>query len=657
MIRECLEYLRHETRIFTENSYYFFKNPARKLKFAGRMQTQHMEIRNIAIIAHVDHGKTTITDAIMRQTGMSKDDSATMDSNDLEKERGITIYSKNASVFYNGTKINIVDTPGHADFGSEVERVLRSIDSVLLIVDAQEGPMPQTRFVLKKSLELGLKPIVVINKIDKPAAEPEISQEKVFELFLDLGANDEQLDFEVIYAIGREGIAKRHLDDESKDLTPLLDMILEKVAPTSESAEVPFRMQPFSLAYDNFLGRLAIGRVCEGSVKNGDVFVHPVTDKSGKQISSENINGISNGVKKPDGEIRKGKIIKMFTFEGLERKEVSEAVAGDVVMVAGLPDIYIGETICEKDDQEPLPAIKIDEPTISLNFLVNDSPFAGREGKFVTTKQIRERLEKELEVNVGLKIDFSSSEYYKVYGRGELHIAILLENMRREGYELQVSQPQVIIKEENGKKLEPFEEVTIDVPEKSSGIVIETMAKRKGIMTQMEQRGGQTRMIFEAPTRGILGYRGQFLVDTHGEGIFSSRFIEFRPMVSGIVKRDVGSMISMISGKALGFSLYNLQDRGALYIGPGTEVYEGIVIGNTAKGESMAVNPIKGKNLTNMRSSGADEAIHLTSPLTLSIERGLEVMAEDEYLEITPQSVRLRKQFLTDVERKRAGRA
>jgi GTP-binding protein len=594
----------------------------------------YMEIRNIAIIAHVDHGKTTITDAIMRQTGMAKDEAATMDSNDLEKERGITIYSKNTSVFYNGTKINIVDTPGHADFGSEVERVLRSIDSVLLIVDAQEGPMPQTRFVLKKSLELGLKPIVVINKIDKPAAEPEIAQEKVFELFLDLGASDEQLDFEVIYAIGRDGIAKKHLDDESKDLTPLLDMILEKVAPTSESVEAPFRMQPFSLAYDNFLGRLAIGRVYEGSVKNGDVFI-----------------------KKPDGEIRKGKIIKMFTFEGLERKEVNEAVAGDVVMVAGMPDIYIGETICEKDDQEPLPAIKIDEPTISLNFLVNDSPFAGREGKFVTTKQIRERLEKELEVNVGLKIDFSSSEYYKVYGRGELHIAILLENMRREGYELQVSQPQVIIKEEGGKKLEPFEEVTIDVPEKSSGIVIETMAKRKGIMTQMEQRGSQTRMIFEAPTRGILGYRGQFLVDTHGEGIFSSRFIEFRPMVSGIVKRDVGSMISMIAGKALGFSLYNLQDRGSLYIGPATEVYEGMVIGNTAKGESMAVNPIKGKNLTNMRSSGADEAIHLTPPLVLSIERGLEVMAEDEYLEITPQSVRLRKQFLTDVERKKAGRA
>ena len=437
-----------------------------------------MEIRNIAIIAHVDHGKTTITDAILRQTGMVQDENITMDSNALEQERGITIYSKNTSIFYKDTKINIVDTPGHADFGSEVERVLRSIDSVLLVVDAQEGPMPQTRFVLKKSLELGLKPIVVINKIDKPAAQPEIAQERVFELFLDLGANDEQLDFTTVYAIGKEGIAKKSLGDVSRDLTPLLDIILEKVAPASSDTAAPFRMQPFSLAYDNFLGRLAIGRVHEGTVRTGEVII-----------------------RKPEGETRKGKIIKMFTFEGINRKEVTEALAGDIVMVAGLPDIYIGETVCQSADQEPLPAIKIDEPTISLNFLVNDSPFAGREGKFVTTKQIRERLEKELEINVGLKIDFSSSEYYKVYGRGELHIAVLLENMRREGYELQVSQPQVIIKEENGQKMEPYEEVTIDVPEKSSGVVIETLGKRKGIMNHMEQRGSQVRMIFETPTR------------------------------------------------------------------------------------------------------------------------------------------------------------
>ncbi|MFA5925818.1 MAG: translational GTPase TypA [Parcubacteria group bacterium] len=592
-----------------------------------------MEIRNIAIIAHVDHGKTTITDAIMRQTGMAKDESATMDSNALEKERGITIYSKNTSVFYKESKINIVDTPGHADFGSEVERVLRSIDSVLLVVDAQEGPMPQTRFVLKKSLELGLRPIVVINKIDKPAADPEIAQEKVFELFLDLGANDEQLDFETVYAIGRDGIAKMHLEDESKDLTPLLDTILQKVAPAPQDLDAPFRFQPFSLGYDNFLGRMAIGRVYEGKIKNGEV-----------------------SIKKPGGEIRKGKIIKMFTFEGLEKKEVAEALAGDIVMVAGMADIDIGETICERPEQDPLPAIQIDEPTISLNFFVNDSPFAGREGKFVTTKQIRERLEKELEVNVGLKIDFSSSEYYKVYGRGELHIAILLENMRREGYELQVSQPQVIIKEEEGKKMEPFEEATIDVPEKSSGAVIETLGRRKGIMTQMEQRNGQVRMVFEVPTRGILGYRGQFMVDTRGEGIFSSRFLEFRPFAGEISKRDTGSMISMVSGKALGFSLANLQDRGALYIEPTTEVYEGMVIGNTAKGNDMAVNPIKGKQLTNMRSSGADEAIHLTPPLKLTIERGLETMGGDEYLEITPESVRLRKKYLTENDRKKYSR-
>ena len=600
-----------------------------------------MEIRNIAIIAHVDHGKTTITDAIMRQTGMEKDEAATMDSDALEKERGITIYSKNTSVFYKGTKINIVDTPGHADFGSEVERVLRSIDSVLLVVDAQEGPMPQTRFVLKKSLELGLKPIVVINKIDKPAAEPEIAQEKVFELFLDLGATDAQLDFETVYAVGRDGIAKIHLDDESKDLSPLLDTILRKVPPAPQDTNAPFRFQPFSLGYDNFLGRLAVGRVQEGTLKNGEVIV-----------------------KKPDGEIRKGKIIKMFTFEGLERKVVDEALAGDIVMVAGLADIDIGETICEKEDQDPLPAIKIDEPTISLNFLVNDSPFAGREGKFVTTKQIRERLEKELEVNVGLKIDFENSEYYKVYGRGELHIAILLENMRREGYELQVSQPQVIVKEEQvpdapagvKQKLEPFEEVTIDVPEKSSGVVIETLGKRKGLMTQMEQRGNQARMIFEIPTRGILGYRGQFMVDTHGEGIFSSRFLEFRPFTGSIAKRDTGSMVSMATGKALGFSLANLQERGSLYIEPNAEAYEGMVIGNVSKGHDMAVNPIKGKQLTNMRASGADEAIQLTPALKITIERGLEIMGEDEYLEITPQSVRLRKQFLTENERIQAGR-
>jgi len=592
-----------------------------------------MEIRNIAIIAHVDHGKTTLTDAIMKQTGIGKE-GATMDSNALEKERGITIYAKNTSIFYKDTKINIVDTPGHADFGSEVERVLRSIDSVILVVDAQEGPMPQTRFVLKKSLELGLKPIVVINKIDKQAADPDMVQEKVFELFLDLGGNDEQLDFTTVYAIAKQGIAKLHLDDESTDLTPLLDTILEKVAPAAGNTEAPLTAQPFNLGYDNFLGRLAVSRIYSGKVKLGYTLT----------------------IKKPDGSTKTGRVTKLYSFYGIEKKEVSEAIAGDIVMIAGFPDIEIGETICNDASQEALPAISIDEPTITLRFLVNDSPFAGREGKFVTGQQIRERLEKELEINVGLKVDFSTSEYFTVSGRGELHIAILLENMRREGYEAQVSQPQVIIKEIDGKKHEPFEEATIDVPSNASGTIIEAMGQRKGIMTNMESHGTQTRMIFEAPTRGLLGYRGQFVVETKGEGILCSRVIGFRPYVGEIKRRDVGSMVSMASGKALGFSLANLQERGTLYIGAGAEVYEGMVIGNVTKGNEMSVNPIKGKQMSNMRSSGADEAIHLVPPMILSIERGLEVMNGDEYLEITPTSVRLRKQFLSENERVKAGR-
>ena len=592
-----------------------------------------MEIRNIAIIAHVDHGKTTLTDAIMRQTGTIADDS-TMDSNALEKERGITIYAKNTSVIYRDTKINIVDTPGHADFGSEVERVLRSIDSVVLVVDAQEGPMPQTRFVLKKSLELGHKPLVVINKIDKPAAQPDIVKEQVFELFLDLGATDEQLEFTTIYAIAREGIAKEKIDYVSKDLSPLLDTILLRVAPSSNEKEKPIRFQPFNLGYDDFLGRLAIGRIYEGTLQSGKTFT----------------------LKKLDGKSETGRVSKLFTFHGTERKEVEEAVAGDIAMVAGFSSIDIGETLCQSSDQEALSAITVDEPTISLRFLVNDSPFAGREGKFVTNQQIRDRLKKELEVNVGLKIDFTSSEYAMVYGRGELHIAVLLENMRREGYEMQVSQPHVIIKQEEGRKVEPFEEVTIDVPTLASGSVIERLGKRKGIMVDMQTHGDQTRMIFEIPTRGLLGYRGQFIVDTKGEGILCSRVIGFRDYVGIIAKRDVGSMVSGLTGKALGYSLANLQERGVLYVGASLDVYEGQVIGNTSKGEDMTVNPIKGKQLTNMRASGTDDAITLTPPWELSIERGLEIMSDDEYLEVTPKSVRLRKQQLTENDRVKARR-
>ncbi len=579
-----------------------------------------MEIRNIAIIAHVDHGKTTLTDALMRQTGMTKE-GITMDTNALEQERGITIYSKNASLIYKDTKINIVDTPGHADFGSEVERVLRAIDSVILVVDAQEGPMPQTRFVLKKSLELGLVPIVVLNKIDKPAANPAVAHEKVYELFLDLGANDAQLNFTTIYAIGREGIAKKELSDASYDLTPLLDAILEKVKPALADKDKLLRMQPFNLGYDDYLGRLAIGRIHEGTIRKGDTVV----------------------LKKISGEVEENKITKIYTFYGVERKEVLEAYAGDIVMIAGLATVDIGETIAASRDQEPLPAITIDEPTIALRFLVNDAPFSGREGKFVTSRQIKERLEKELEINVGLKIDFSALEYSTVYGRGELHIAIMLENMRREGYELQVSQPQVIIKEIDGKKSEPFEEVMVDIPENLSGTVIEKLGKRKGIMKEMGHAGTQTRLTFDVPTRGLLGYRNQFMIDTKGQGTLSSRVIGFYPYTGEIKKTEVGSMVSMATGKALGFSLANLQDRGVLYIEPGIEVYEGMVIGNTSKGNDMYVNPTKGKQLTNIRAAASDEAIQLTPAYKISLERGLEVMKEDEYLEITPKSVRIRK--------------
>jgi GTP-binding protein len=590
-----------------------------------------MEIRNIAIIAHVDHGKTTLTDALLRQNGMLKDDSQSMDSNALEQERGITIYAKNTALYYKDTKINIVDTPGHADFGSEVERVLRSIDSVLLVVDSQEGPMPQTKFVLKKSLELGLKPIVVINKIDKPAARPDVVHDMVLELFMDLGANDEQLDFVTVYAIGVQGIAKKNLTDESDNLNPLLDTVLENVTLAANDTSKSFRMQPFNLGYDNYLGRLAIGRIDEGVVKSGQkVFIR------------------SN-----EGVVRTGTITKLFSFEGFEKKDVAEAMAGDIVMIAGIPDIYIGETISFVEDAIPLPAITVDEPTISVDLFVNNSPFAGREGKFVTTRQIRERLEKELEVNVGLRVDYGNGEVFRIFGRGEMHIAILLENMRREGFEMQVSMPQVIIKEEEGVKLEPFEELIIDIPETATGVVIEKVSKLKGQMIHMGPEHGMTRLIFEIPTRGLLGYRGQFIMDTRGEGIMCSRVIGFKPHVGNIEKKESGAMISMITGKALAYALDALQERGTLYIGPNVDVYEGQVIGNVSKGNDMAVNPSKGKKLSNVRASGTDDAITLTPPLEVTLERGLEILSDDEYLEITPKSIRLRKKFLKESERKR----
>lgn len=587
------------------------------------------EIRNIAIIAHVDHGKTTLTDALMKQCGTGED-GYTMDSNAIERERGITIYAKNTSVEYKGVKINIVDTPGHADFGSEVERVLKSIDSVLLLVDAQEGPMPQTRFVLKKSLELGLKPIVVINKIDKPAADAVRVHDEVFELFLELGANDAQLDFTTVYAIGRQGVAMKSIDDEKVNLDPLLDIILEKVPKATGDINKPFVAQVFNLAYDNFLGRMASARIYDGVCKVGEEII----------------------VKHIGKDDRKGKITKIFKYRGVARVESETAEAGDIVMIAGFPDIFIGETFVKNTDQEPMPTISVDEPTISLNFFVNDSPFAGREGKYVTGRQIRDRLEKELEVNVGLRVDFDNNDKYKVYGRGEMHISVLLETMRREGFEMQVSQPEVIIHTlENGDKEEPYEEVVVDVPTEFSGIVMEKLGKRKGMVEDMAEKDGLTRIKASIPTRGLLGYRGEFIIDTKGLGILSARFTKFGPYAGKIDRRDVGSMTSMENGKALAFSLWNLQDRGTLYIGANTEVYEGMIIGNTSKGEEMVVNPTKGKQLTNMRASGTDEAVTLTPHWDITIERGLEIMNSDEYLEVTPKSTRLRKEFLTETER------
>ena len=587
------------------------------------------EIRNIAIIAHVDHGKTTLTDGLMEFTGDRLGD-ASMDNNALEQERGITIYAKNTSVTYKDTKINIVDTPGHADFGSEVERVLRSIDSVLLVVDAQEGPMPQTRFVLKKSLELGLKPIVILNKIDKPAADPDQAEEQVLELFLELGASDEQSNFPVVYAIGRDGVAKKNMADELVDLSPVLDTVLEHVPAAKGYDEADsLRAQVFNLGFDNFLGRLAVARIYDGKITKGQQLF----------------------IKSPEG-IKKGKVVKMSGYKGVSQVELEEAFAGDIVLIAGLEDINIGETLTDNEDAELLPVISVDEPTVAMTFLVNSSPFAGREGKYVTSRQIGERLEKEMEINVGLQVE-NNGDTYEVRGRGEMHIAILLENMRREGYELSVSQPKVIVKEIDGVKSEPFEEVTVDIPSEFQGPVIERLSNRGFVMQNMVPHENQVRLIFEGPTRGLLGYKNQFVVDTKGEGILGSRFLEFRAYAGEIKKRKTASMTSMITGKALGFSLYGLQDRGELYIGAGEEVYEGMVIGNTSKGEEMVVNPTKGKNLTNVRSSGTDDAINLVPHKALTIEMGLEIMLIDEYLEVCPESIRLRKQELKESGRKK----
>jgi len=596
-----------------------------------------VEYKNIAIVAHVDHGKTTLVDAMLQQSGTFSEREEiverVMDSNDLEKERGITIYAKNTAINLGEVKVNIVDTPGHADFGSEVERVLRMVDSVLLLVDAYEGPMPQTKFVLRKSLALGLKPIVVINKIDKPSARPDAVVDMVFDLFSELGATNEQLDFDYIYTIARDGVAKKTLTDKSEDLQPLFDLILEKVQSAPSNISAPMRMQPANLGYDNFVGRLGVGRVYEGTVKVG----MPVS------------------VITADNKKEKHKITKIFTSVGLQKVETQEAYAGDIISIAGIPSITVGETIAENADAEPLPLISIDPPTLTMDFLVNNSPFAGKEGKFVTSRQIRERLERELETNVGLQITFpENSDVFKVSGRGEMHLSVLIETMRREGYELQVGQPQVIFRDIDGEKQEPYENVVIDVPDEYSGAVIEQLGKRKGEMQHMNSENGSTRLEYLIATRGLLGYTMEFTTTTKGEGTLSHVFAKYDSFKGEIEKRATGSMISGVPGKTTAYSLFNLQDRGELFIGAGVEVYEGMVIGTSSK-ENMTVNPIKGKQLTNMRASGADKAIYLTPPLDMTLEKALQYIESDEYVEVTPESIRIRKKFLKEHERKRAG--
>ncbi len=595
-----------------------------------------MEIRNIAIIAHVDHGKTTLVDSLLKAGGAFEQhqqvEERVMDSNDQEKERGITIYAKNASIAYKDTKINIVDTPGHADFGSEVERVLRTVDAVLLLVDAYEGPMPQTKFVLRKSLELGLKVLVIINKIDKPMARPDEVVDLTFDLFSNLGASNEQLDFPYIYTIARDGVAVKKLTDERKDITPLLDFILEHVTPAQDDITKPFRMQPATLAYDNFLGRIAVGRITEGQISaNKNVFI----------INSQ-------------GEKRVGRLSKVFTFKGLQRTEAETVCAGDIVALAGMPDIYVGETITTDENADAIPAIRIDPPALAIEFMVNDSPFAGREGKYVTSRHIRARLEKELETNVGLKIeDIPGSDGIKVFGRGEMHIAVLIETMRREGYELQISQPQVIMQDIDGVKNEPIEFAVINIPDEMAGSVIEMVSGRKGIMKNMKSENGNTMMEFEVPTRGLLGFRSSFLIMTKGEGTLFHSFDHFAPYRGPIEKRSVGSMISGETGPTMAYSLWKLQERGPIFVDPAVEVYEGMIIGEHNQGTDLVVNPLKNKKLTNTRSSGNDEALTLTPPIRMTLEMAIEYIKDDEYVEITPKSVRLRKKFLTENDRKR----
>lgn len=598
------------------------------------------KIINLAVIAHVDAGKSTLVDAFLSQSHVFRDNEeivdCVMDSNDLERERGITIYSKNCSINYKDYKINIVDTPGHADFSSEVERIIKTVDTVILLVDSSEGPMPQTRFVLSKALEQGLRPILLINKIDKKDARVDEVIDLVYELFLDLNANDEQLDFPILYGIAREGIVRADMADTNTDITPLFETILNHVEAYPDMMEEPLQMQVSALAYDDYIGRLGIGRVYQGEIKEG----------TSVTVCNEN------------GKVKQCKINQIFVYKGLSRIAVPSAQCGEIVMISGIGDIEIGDTICNLGQPMPMPQIQIEEPTLSMNFMVNSSPFAGKTGKYVTSRNIRERLEKELEVNVGLRVeDTDSTDTFKVSGRGELHLSILIENMRREGYEVAVSKPQVILQKIDGEIYEPVEEVVCSVPTEYSGSVISKLNLRKGVMVDMAEEGSYTRIEYKAPTRGLLGYRSEFINDTRGEGTMVRRLAGYEPYKGEIAQRANGALISTETGSAMTYALWNIQERGQLFITPQTDVYEGMIIGMSARNLDMEVNPIKNKKMSAVRSTGNDEAMKLVPAKILSLEEAIEFINDDEIVECTPTDIRIRKRYLTNLERRYAMRA
>ena len=594
-------------------------------------------IRNIAIIAHVDHGKTTLVDQLLRQSGTFRAnqhvDERVMDSNDLEKERGITILAKNTAIEYEGYHINIVDTPGHADFGGEVERVLGMVDCVLLLVDAQEGPMPQTRFVTKKALALGLKPIVVINKIDKPTARASWVIDQTFDLFDNLGASEEQLDFPIVYASGLSGFAKLNEEDESSDMRPLFDTILKYTPAPSGSADAPLQLQISQLDYDNYTGRLGIGRILNGKIRPGQTVA----------------------VMNHDKQIAQGRINQLLGFSGLERVPLQEAEAGDIVLISGIDEIGIGVTICDKDNPIGVPMLSVDEPTLTMDFMVNTSPLAGTEGKFVTSRQIRDRLQRELLTNVALRVeDTADADVFRVSGRGELHLTILLENMRREGYELAVGKPRVVYREINGQKCEPYENLTVDVPDENQGAVMEELGRRRGELTNMESDGhGRTRLEYHIPARGLIGFQGEFMTLTRGVGLMSHVFDDYAPVKPDMPGRRNGVLISQEQGEAVAYALWNLEERGRMFVSPNDKIYEGMIIGIHSRDNDLVVNPLKGKKLTNVRASGTDEAVRLTTPIKLTLESAVEFIDDDELVEITPQSIRLRKRYLSELERRR----